>query len=122
MRRAGRTALILICVFVFLILLFWIWTSGLYTESGAPEPDAFRIAGPVLSRRHFDGELDFRAFFLVYPDFSGPLGRLRIVTPFGGDYPARSSELLYYDLFARRVVLSSLAYDYGVVEQEYRRG
>ena len=76
----------------------------------------------MISRRRSDGELDLSAFCLVFPDGSGHLGRLRIVTPFSEDYPLQSSELLYFDLFSRRIVLSSLAYDYGVVETEFRRG
>ena len=122
MRRAGKIVLILAAVLVGLILLLWLFMSGRYAESGTDAPDTIRIAGPVMSRRRSDGEVDFRAFILVFPDGTGPVGRLRIVTPFCEDYPLRSSELLYFDLFSRRVVLSSLAYDSGVVETEFRRG
>ena len=122
MRRAGKAALILLGILAGLILLLWLFTSGRYEESGVPEPDTVIVAGPVLSRRRSDGELDFRAFILFLPDFSAGPGRLRIVTPFSGEYPFRSSELLYYDLLSRRVILSSLAYDSGVTETEYRRG
>ena len=122
MRRAGKTALILVGVIAGLILLLWLYTSGRYTESDSPDPDTVLIAGPVMSRRWSDGELDFRAFILFLPDFSADPGRMRVVTPFSEAYPFRSSELLYYDLFSRRVVLSSLAYDEGVTETEYRRG
>lgn len=122
MRRAGKIILILAAVIVGLILLFWLFMSGRYVETDTDDPDVIRVAGPVMSRRQSDGELDLSAFILVFPDGSGPIGRLRIVTPFSGDYPLRSSELLYFDLFSRRVILSSLAYDEGVVETEYRRG
>ncbi len=122
MPRAGKIILILLLVSAGLVLLFWLYTGGLYTEEGTDSPDTVRIAGPVMTRRFSDGEEDFRAFILIYPDFSAPFGRLRIVTPFADEYPFRSSELLWYDLLARRVVLSSLAYDHGVVETGYRRG
>ena len=122
MRRAGKTALILLGIIAGLILLLWLYTSGRYTESDSPDPDTVLIAGPVMSRRWSDGEQDFRAFILFLPDFSANPGRMRVVTPFSGEYPFRSSELLYYDLFSRRVVLSSLVYDEGVKETEYRRG
>ena len=122
MRRAGKIALIFAAVLIGLILLVWLFMSGRYVEEIMDEPDTIRIAGPVMSRRRSDGEVDFRAFILVFPDGTGPAGRMRIVTPFSDAYPFRSSELLYFDLFSRRVVLSSLAYDYGVAETEYRRG
>ena len=122
MRRAGKTVLILLGVLAGLILLLWLYTGGRYTESDSPDPDTVLIAGPVMSRRRSDGERDFRAFILFLPDLSADPGRMRVVTPFSGAYPFRSSELLYYDLFSRRVVLSSLAYDEGVTETEYRRG
>ena len=122
MRRAGKTVLILLCIIAGLILLLWLYTGGRYTESDSPDPDTVLIAGPVMSRRWSDGELDFRAFTLFLPDFSADPGRMRVVTPFSEAYPFRSSELLYYDLFSRRVVLSSLSYDEGVTETEYRRG
>ena len=122
MRRAGKIALIFAAVLIGLILLVWLFMSGRYVEEIMDEPDTIRIAGPVMSRRRSDGEVDFRAFILVFPDGSGSAGRMRIVTPFSDAYPFRSSELLYFDLFSRRVVLSSLAYDYGVAETEYRRG
>ena len=57
----------------------------------------------------------------ILPDFDTPFGRWRIVTPFGEEYPYESSELLYYDLPARRIVLSSLAYDEGVAETVFGR-
>ncbi len=111
-----KILLILLCVFVGLLFLFWLYTSGRYTEQDTDEPDTVQIAGPVLTRRASDGERSFRAFILMLPDVSAPVGRVRIVTPFSDDYPLRSSELLYYDLLSRRVVLSSLAYDEGVRE------
>ncbi len=122
MRRAGKTALISLGILAGLILLLWLYTGGRYTESDSPDPDTVLIAGPVMSRRRSDGERDFRAFILFLPDFSADPGRMRVVTPFSEAYPFRSSELLYYDLFSRRVILSSLAYDEGVRETEYRRG
>lgn len=105
-----------------LLLFFWLFTGGLYAEEDTIEPDTLRVAGPVLTRRQSDGGLDFRAFILICPSPSASFGRMRIVTPFSDDYPFRSSELLYYDLFARRIVLSSLAYDEGVTETVYSRG
>ena len=116
MSRAGKIILVLLLVLAGLVVLFWLYTGGLYTEEGTNEPDTPRVAGPVLTRRTSDGERSFRAFILMLPDFSAPVGRVRIVTPFSDDYPLRSSELLYYDLLSRRVVLSSLAYDEGVRE------
>ena len=126
MKRAGKSVLILLSVLAALIVTVMALASGRYIETDTGEPDTVRIVGPVMSRRFSDGELDFRSFILLIPDFSGsgPLGffRMRIVTPFSDVYPFRSSELLYVDLMSRRVVLSSLAYDEGVVETVYRRG
>ena len=116
-----KNILIVLLVLIGLIVLFHLFVSGRYVEQDTDFPDTFRIAGPVMSRRRSDGELDFRAFILMIPDFSAPIGRLRVITPFSDAYPHKSSELLYYDLFSRRVILSSLAYDYGAVETEYRR-
>ena len=122
MARAGKIILILFLILAGLVLLLWLYTGGRYTEEGTDVPDTVRIAGPMVTRRFADGETDFRAFTLMLPDFSAPFGRLRIVTPFSDEYPLRSSELLYYDLLTRRVVLSSLVYDSGVEETVYRRG
>jgi len=116
MSRAGKIILVLLLVLAGLVVLFWLYTGGLYTEEGTNEPDTLRVAGPVMTRRFSDGKVGFRAFTLMVPDFSALFGRLRIVTPFSDEYPLRSSELLYYDLLSRRVVLSSLAYDEGVRE------
>ena len=116
-----RILLIVLLVLVGLIAAFWLYTSGRYLEKDTDEPSALRIVGPVMSYRWYDGELDFRNFILILPDFDTPFGRWRIVTPFGEEYPYESSELLYYDLPARRIVLSSLAYDEGVVETVFGR-
>ena len=55
-----KILLILLCVFLGLLFLFWLYTSGRYAEQDTDEPDTVQIAGPVLTRRASDGELDFQ--------------------------------------------------------------
>ena len=116
-----RVLLNVLIVLVVLIAAFWLYTSGRYLEEEEDEPAEFSLLGPVMTFRWYGEEPDFRDFVLIFPEWDDLLGPWRIITPFAEEYPYESSELLYYDLPARCIILSSLAYDEGVVETVFER-
>ena len=116
---SGKIMVGILIALVSVIFLFTLCTSGRYIESTPVMPSVMTVVGPVLTYRWGDGVPESRDFIVFLPAFSERFGRFRIVTPFSDSYPYVSSELLYFDLFQHRIVLSSLAYDEGVVETIY---